>query len=288
MPAWSPWVGISLLALACTPQIGTSCQLSTDCSVLGDRVCDTSEPGGYCTIVNCDPDTCPTEADCVAFEQVADPYCPNSPGNYRLRTTFCLYACQHNGDCRGGYVCALQPDLGTQWGGVVIDQQPTHPGVCVPPYSTPAPVPPASASNVCSRDMMPPDVPYTDGGLDGSASAGTAGEAGSAGSAGSSGSAGTSGAAGMSGNGGFSGAAGMSGNGGFSGAAGMSGNGGFSGAAGMSGNGGVSGAAGMSGNGGVSGAAGMSGNGGLSGAAGMSGNGGLSGAAGAGGSGGSM
>ena len=53
--------------LGCSPKIGDECATALDCSALGDRLCDTTQPGGYCTIFNCEPDTCPEEAACVAF-----------------------------------------------------------------------------------------------------------------------------------------------------------------------------------------------------------------------------
>ena len=58
--------------LGCTPNIGNKCSLSTDCSQLGDRLCDTTQPGGYCTVFNCEPDQCPN-AICVAFDPTLDP-----------------------------------------------------------------------------------------------------------------------------------------------------------------------------------------------------------------------
>ncbi|MFW5740185.1 MAG: hypothetical protein ACOC1F_07450, partial [Myxococcota bacterium] len=54
--------------LGCNPKIGDDCTNSTDCSVSGDRLCDTTQPGGYCTVFNCEPDMCPEEAQCVAFD----------------------------------------------------------------------------------------------------------------------------------------------------------------------------------------------------------------------------
>src|SRR6516164_4737254 len=43
----------SLAATGCTPKIGDKCILSTDCSQQGTLVCDTSQPAGYCTQLNC-------------------------------------------------------------------------------------------------------------------------------------------------------------------------------------------------------------------------------------------
>jgi hypothetical protein len=59
---------LAALAGACKPNIGDDCQISTDCSAAGDRLCDITAPGGYCTIFNCEPGTCPEdESLCVEF-----------------------------------------------------------------------------------------------------------------------------------------------------------------------------------------------------------------------------
>ena len=70
----------SLAFVACKPEIGDECEISTDCSATGDRLCDTTQPGGYCTIRSCEAQTCPEEALCVEFR----------PGVARLSTTWCM------------------------------------------------------------------------------------------------------------------------------------------------------------------------------------------------------
>ena len=45
------FVGASATAAGCKPRIGDDCQISTDCSASGDRLCDISAPGGYCNNV---------------------------------------------------------------------------------------------------------------------------------------------------------------------------------------------------------------------------------------------
>jgi hypothetical protein len=59
-------LGLTSLA-ACGRSIGDSCTTNTDCSPNGDRLCDISQPGGYCTIDGCDTTSCPSEAVCVRF-----------------------------------------------------------------------------------------------------------------------------------------------------------------------------------------------------------------------------
>jgi hypothetical protein len=94
------------LLLGCTPQIGKKCTLSTDCSQLGDRLCDTTQPGGYCTVFNCEPDQCPN-AICVAFNPMLDPACgAATDGRWpRFERSFCLASCNGDGDCRDQYQC---------------------------------------------------------------------------------------------------------------------------------------------------------------------------------------
>src|SRR3954452_7315627 len=48
-------------ATACTPTIADKCVLSPDCSLQGERLCDPSQPGGYCTIFDCRANLCPDE-----------------------------------------------------------------------------------------------------------------------------------------------------------------------------------------------------------------------------------
>lgn len=86
---------------ACSPQIGDGCQQSSACSVNGDRLCDRSQPGGYCTILDCQADQCPDDAICVRFNE-------DSP---RLSVVACMKQCGGNGDCRGGYRCMGRPEL---------------------------------------------------------------------------------------------------------------------------------------------------------------------------------
>src|SRR5262245_14977091 len=59
---------LALLSVGCLPKIGDDCVNDADCSQVGDRVCDSSQLGGYCTQFNCTPESCPVdEGICVAF-----------------------------------------------------------------------------------------------------------------------------------------------------------------------------------------------------------------------------
>ena len=84
-----------MCAAACAPNIGDSCQTSADCSVNGSRICDLAQPGGYCTVGGCDPDTCPGSSLCVEWRGTPD----------RTAVTFCMDRCGGDGDCRRQYSC---------------------------------------------------------------------------------------------------------------------------------------------------------------------------------------
>jgi hypothetical protein len=55
----------ALSTVGCGKQIGDSCQTASDCDPNGNRICDLSQPGGYCTELGCNETTCPSEAVCV-------------------------------------------------------------------------------------------------------------------------------------------------------------------------------------------------------------------------------
>lgn len=109
-------------ASACTPSIGDQCVLSTDCSTRGDRLCDTSQPSGYCTQFNCSNNSCPDKAACVLFN-AAIQGCgfDDRAGQYgsRAARAFCVGACTSTTDCRSGYLCA--DPRSAPWNGHVLD-----------------------------------------------------------------------------------------------------------------------------------------------------------------------
>ena len=57
----------AVFVAGCGAQIGDACTSNIDCSYLGDRFCDTAPIRGYCTMENCGPTTCPSEAVCIRF-----------------------------------------------------------------------------------------------------------------------------------------------------------------------------------------------------------------------------
>ncbi|HEV8320386.1 MAG TPA: hypothetical protein VG389_02145 [Myxococcota bacterium] len=92
-------LGAALCAAAagagCPERIGGKCDNSLDCSSERTRLCDISQPGGYCLIPGCEAggSVCPHEASCVAFRDTAE--------------SFCLRACERDAQCRDGYVCCV-------------------------------------------------------------------------------------------------------------------------------------------------------------------------------------
>jgi hypothetical protein len=108
---------ISLLAIlaltGCNDHIGDGCGSSVDCSVTGERQCDLSQPGGYCTIFACDADTCP-EGACVEWRFIPS----------RTAETWCMKTCDNDGSCdRREYSCVFPQNI-TQSGGFSEDVLP--------------------------------------------------------------------------------------------------------------------------------------------------------------------
>jgi hypothetical protein len=128
--AWASLFGGLLTLAACKRQIGDACKSSIDCSQESDRLCDISQPGGYCTIEGCDERTCPEHSVCVRFfpkgltkpcqadsECASNELCLTSTEKHCAPRTserrFCVDSCSDNSDCRGGYDCRLAGTEGT-------------------------------------------------------------------------------------------------------------------------------------------------------------------------------
>jgi len=111
-------------AAGCAPQIGDGCGSSTNCSINGDRLCDTSQPGGVCTVFDCQADVCPDNAVCVRF----------NPVPARLAIVACMRACSSDDDCRTGegYRCRGEAELASEDLTVdVLDLSPPDARFCV-------------------------------------------------------------------------------------------------------------------------------------------------------------
>jgi hypothetical protein len=118
-------LGVGALAAlaACGRSIGDSCSTNAECSANGDRTCDMSQPGGYCTIEGCDANSCPSDSICVRFfpEQFLTKVCNPavitdcSADEVCLAVGLCAQraderrvcekSCGSDDDCRGGYQC---------------------------------------------------------------------------------------------------------------------------------------------------------------------------------------
>lgn len=120
---------LALVAAGCLPKIGDPCSSSLDCSQRGERLCDTTQTAGYCTIFNCEPDSCPDSATCVAFNHVVDPACgTTNDGSWpRFERTFCVWPCNETTECRDGYECVEVAGRG----GLVLDQENPREKVCL-------------------------------------------------------------------------------------------------------------------------------------------------------------
>jgi hypothetical protein len=93
---------VLLLASGCAPKLGDECENAFECSANNTRVCDETQPGGYCTIPDCEPESCGDEGYCVRFN-------PQQP---RLSRDWCMAKCSNNDDCgRKSYVCRGADDL---------------------------------------------------------------------------------------------------------------------------------------------------------------------------------
>ena len=159
------WVVIAMsLALGgCEPEIGDACDLGTDCSDSGDRICDDTVPGGYCTIVNCEPDSCPEEAACVGFRQAPSSLAECAdPNELRTLRTFCMRRCSSDGDCRSGYECVDVGEEGNPYDAILTDRESSHSKMCLVPYSSvPAADPDSGASgDYCTAGAYEDDGSY--------------------------------------------------------------------------------------------------------------------------------
>jgi len=214
----------ALLSLVgCKPKIGNKCANSVDCSQLGDRLCDTTQPGGYCTIFSCEPDTCP-DSICVGFNTDIDPACGalDDVRPPRFERTFCMKPCDDDSDCRAaeGYVCALPSERSA----AIVDlETPLDQKVCMVRVAAREDGSGGAPPPICSLpDAGAPWVPYEpDAGMTGTGGAG--GMTGSGGAGGKGGAGGMTGVGGAGGKGGAGGAGGMSGAGGAGGMTGMGG-----------------------------------------------------------------
>ncbi len=153
---------LGLGSMACQPEIGDECSTSTDCSTSGDRLCDTSQPGGYCTQFNCGAGTCPEdEGICIGFYASTSTLaaCRDESAGSRFARSFCMKPCDSDGDCRGGYACI---DMRQRPGTAVIEEGSPSGRVCAVPASGLAEQGPDQEPGVCRGNSLEiPVDPYT-------------------------------------------------------------------------------------------------------------------------------
>ncbi len=83
------------LATGCVPSIGDECNTNDDCPTSSNAICDSTAPGGYCTIPECTIGSCPGDSLCVEFDR---------------KTAYCMKYCEVDADCRDGYTCRDDTD----------------------------------------------------------------------------------------------------------------------------------------------------------------------------------
>lgn len=152
----------SALAAGCTPSIGDPCNLSVDCSIKGDRQCDTTQPGGYCTVLSCGANGCPDNAACIVFA-ASVPGCGfDERVISRTARSQCMKACGSDEDCRGGYVC--RDVTAAPWAAKRLDDS-KNGYVCVPIEREGAIAVPQAGGDapVCQR--LPGDAGVYDAGM---------------------------------------------------------------------------------------------------------------------------
>jgi hypothetical protein len=162
-------LAIALIATGCGSEIGDSCVVDSDCanaailsgSAVNDRICDDNEEDGYCTILGCDYDTCPSEAVCVKFftgdfqNETCDAatlenttctldeecdltgHCVDRSAEIR----YCMRKCNSDGDCRSGYECRDLQLMIEDGGEDVLAPGLNPDSDSVPKFCAPAPAP---------------------------------------------------------------------------------------------------------------------------------------------------
>jgi len=123
---------VGMVASGCARKIGDECTTAADCNPNGTRSCDSSQPGGYCTIQGCDQTSCPDESACIRYfpaQYLTQPCNPSPPASGCGADEFCLpeglcaplsqelrycaKTCSSADDCRGGYECRLAGTRGS-------------------------------------------------------------------------------------------------------------------------------------------------------------------------------
>ena len=139
---------VAIFAIGCSHNIGDSCTSNADCSPIGNRFCDKSAPGGYCTLEGCDVNVCPSESACIRFftllpdrpctfvkdhpngrsdcaanerclrdDPVSGSETESIPAHCAPESSerrWCQLRCQSDRDCRPGYQCRATETMGAE------------------------------------------------------------------------------------------------------------------------------------------------------------------------------
>ena len=74
----------------CENAVGDPCIADSQCGL--SKTCDLQSFEGYCTIPDCEEETCPNGSLCVEFKNAQ---------------RFCMATCTQNDECRDGYTCII-------------------------------------------------------------------------------------------------------------------------------------------------------------------------------------
>ena len=81
-------LALAVNTAACAAGVGDACSVNSDCG--SGRICDTSQPNGYCTVSNCVRNGCPGNAVCI---------------EYADQVSYCMQRCGPFAFCRDGFSC---------------------------------------------------------------------------------------------------------------------------------------------------------------------------------------
>jgi hypothetical protein len=130
-------MAVSCCLAACSRGIGDSCESALLCSASATRLCDMTQPGGYCTLAGCQEGSCPSESTCVTFWQDT---ARSDIDRNRLSVNYCMRKCDERSDCRDsdGYDCLSGKDFGYH-GEATVEGQPDQKFCAVRLALAPAP-----------------------------------------------------------------------------------------------------------------------------------------------------
>jgi hypothetical protein len=97
---------LALCSAGCGEDIGDACTTSSQCE--SGQLCDTTLPGGYCTVKQCLFTGCPESSLCVSFTDF---------------DSYCMLLCSDDSDCRDGYSC-IQETEETHFCGILSGASP--------------------------------------------------------------------------------------------------------------------------------------------------------------------